>query len=256
MDPTQRFSNRVQFYAQTRPGYPPELLDFFRNELGLTLDSVIADIGSGTGILTEMFLRNTNKVYGVEPNDAMRSFAEESLSRYPNFISIQGTAEQTNLPEGQIDLIVAAQAFHWFDRPKTRVEFQRTLVPHGWVVLVWNTRKTDTTPFLRAYEDLIVRFGTDYKAINHSNITDSDLREFYQSPFQRKDFDNFQTLDFEGVKGRLLSSSYMPMQDHPNYSAMLSELERIFKRYCATGNATIEYDTEVYYGHLDPAPAT
>ena len=150
-DPTARFSNRVDDYVRYRPSYPAGVLEILRAEVGLTPASIIADVGSGTGISAELFLRNGNTVYAVEPNDAMRHAAERLLGGYHAFHSVNGRAEATTLPDASIDLSLAAQAFHWFDVPKARAEWQRILRPDGWAVLVWNTRRTDTSPFLRAF---------------------------------------------------------------------------------------------------------
>src|SRR4051812_34197437 len=146
-DSTTRFSSRVNAYMRTRPDYPAEILDTLKQDCGLTESSVIADIGSGTGILSRMFLSNGNTVYGVEPNREMREAGEKLLSpAYPQYQSIAATAETTSLPNASVDFVTAGQAFHWFDRGKCRVEFARILRPHGWVALVWNERLTDSTP--------------------------------------------------------------------------------------------------------------
>src|SRR5687768_16300575 len=152
-----RFSSRAEAYAKYRPCYPAGVVETLKSECGLTTDSVVADVGSGTGILTELLLKNGNRVFGIEPNEAMRVFAEEALKDYPQFESVDGSAEATALPDDTMDIVVAAQAFHWFDREKTKREFTRILKPNGWVALIWNERRLDTTPFLRAYENLLLQ---------------------------------------------------------------------------------------------------
>ena len=127
MNTVQRFSNRVENYVKFRPGYPPEVLQLFHDEMKLRPDSVIADIGSGTGISAKLFLENGNEVFGVEPNDAMRSAAENFLSGYSKFRSVNGTAENTTLDESSLDFVIAAQAFHWFKPEETHGEFKRIL---------------------------------------------------------------------------------------------------------------------------------
>ena len=159
----ERFSNRVENYVKYRPGYPPEMLDFFRDELNLQKSSVIADIGSGTGISARLFLENGNKVFGVEPNEPMREAAEEFLQDFPNFESINGTAENTTLADKSVDFITAAQAFHWFDKVKVPLEFRRILRDNGHIVLIWNKRAIDSNDFLRDYENFLLEFGTDYE---------------------------------------------------------------------------------------------
>ena len=162
-NPTQRFSDRVENYVRYRPSYPKEVLSILQEETEFTSASVIADVDSGTGISTKLFLENGNTVYGVEPNQKMRQAAEAFLQAYPHFRSIAGTAEATTLPDQLVDYVVAAQAFHWFNIPATRQEFARVLKPDGWVVLLWNSRRLNSTPFLQAYEALLQQYGTDYQ---------------------------------------------------------------------------------------------
>src|ERR1044072_644975 len=197
----QRFSNRVENYVKYRPGYPKEILEVFRDEMGLTQDSSVADIGSGTGISAQIFLENGNTVLGVEPNEAMRAAAEQLLRDFPKFQSIDGTAENTNLPDSSVDFVIAAQAFHWFDQRKTRAEFKRILRENGFAALIWNERQLDTNEFLRDYEELLKKYGTDYEKVRHHNIELKSLQDFFQKEFSSKTFLNIQTLDFKGLKG-------------------------------------------------------
>jgi SAM-dependent methyltransferase len=250
-DVTQRFSSRVENYIKYRPGYPNEVVETLRDECGLTPDSIIADVGSGTGILTEMFLRNGNPVYGIEPNREMREAAERLLKDHPRFRSVAARAEETTLDDASVDFVTAGQAFHWFDREKTGEEFARILRPQGWIALIWNERVTTTTPFLVAYEQLLKGYSTDYEQVDHRRIDDDVIREFFGSDqFRLKQFKNTQVFDYEGVKGRLLSSSYAPEEGHPNYEPMLAELERVFQTYQDEGKVVFEYVTQMYYGQL------
>jgi SAM-dependent methyltransferase len=166
---TTRFSDRVADYIKYRPHYPVEIIDLLAANCGLTPESVIADIGCGTGFLAELFLENGNPVIGVEPNREMREAGEAYLADYGRFTSLDGTAEATKLPGHAMDFVLAGQAFHWFDREKTRAEFQRVLKDDGFAVLVWNDRRVDATPFLRDYEELLQTYATDYNEINHKN---------------------------------------------------------------------------------------
>ncbi len=250
-DPTQRFSSRVEDYIKYRPGYPNGVIETLRDECGLAADSVVADVGSGTGILTEMFLRNGNTVYGVEPNRGMREAAERLLVAYQRFQSVAAQAEETTLPNRSADFVTAGQAFHWFDREKTREEFARILKPRGWVALIWNERVVDTTPFLVAYEQLLKNYSTDYEQVDHRRIDADVIRDFFGGDgFSLKQFKNVQVFDYEGLKGRLLSSSYAPEEGHPNYEPMLAELQRIFHVYQTEGKVVFEYVTQMYYGQL------
>lgn len=250
-DPTQRFSSRVENYIKYRPGYPTEVVETLQSECGLTPDSIIADVGSGTGILTELFLQNGNVVYGVEPNREMREAGERLLQGYSRFHSVGAKAEETTLDGASVDFIAAGQAFHWFDREKARAEFVRILKPQGWVALIWNERLTETTPFLIAFERLLKDYATDYEQVDHRRIDASVIRDFFDShEFRLKRFENVQVLDYEGLKGRLLSSSYVPDAQHPNYEPMIAELERIFQEYQNEGRVDVEYVTLMYYGQL------
>lgn len=249
-DSTRRFSDRVENYIKYRPGYPDGVLPILRAETGLTPASVVADVGSGTGISAELFLRAGNAVFGVEPNAAMRAAAEELLRGYPAFCSVDGSAEATTLDDASVGHVVAGQAFHWFDVEGARREFARILRPGGWVVLLWNSRRMDTTPFLRDYEALLQEFGTDYREVRHDNITHAALAGFFFGDFQKRTLDNEQRLDFDGIRGRLLSSSYAPAEGHPRHAPMLAELERIFAAHQRDGRVTVEYETEIYFGHV------
>ena len=198
-----------------------------------------------------MFLKNGNRVFGVEPNREMREAGERLLQQYPNFTSVDGTAEATTLPERSVDFVTAGQAFHWFNREQARKEFARILKPRGWVVLIWNERLTDTSPFLRAYEELLQKYGTDYAAVDHRNVDSGAIGKlFAPQPFTLRKFENRQIFDFEGTKGRLLSSSYAPEPGHPNYQPMINMLRAIFDQYHSDGNVTFDYVTQMYFGRL------
>jgi SAM-dependent methyltransferase len=250
-DSTKRFSSRVENYVKYRPGYPTAILGLLERECRLTKESIIADVGSGTGILTELFLKHGNRVSAIEPNQEMRAAAERALGGYPGFQSITATAEATTLPAQSVDMITSGQAFHWFDREQTRHEFVRILKPGGWVGLIWNDRKTNASPFLEAYEDLLRNYATDYAAIDHKQIDANVIRTFFNpGTCTLSVFENRQVFDFEGLKGRLLSSSYAPETGHPKNEPMLEKLARIFREHQDQGNVVFEYDTLVYYGHL------
>ena len=250
-DPTKRFSNRVENYVRYRPTYPEGVLQILRDETGLTSESIVADIGSGTGISSELFLRNGNTVFGVEPNAEMRRAAEDHLRQYANFRSVAATAEATELTAASVDYVVAGQAFHWFDREQARLEFARILRPNGWCVLIWNSRRTDSTPFLREFESLLKTFGTDYQQIQHKNIDSQTLKPLFAGgEFTARSIYNEQRFDFEGLKGRLLSSSYAPTEEHPDHLPMLQQLERSFHEFAEQNQVCFEYDTELYFGHV------
>jgi ubiquinone/menaquinone biosynthesis C-methylase UbiE len=250
-DAKQRFSDRVADYVRYRPGYPVSVLDALRKECSLRPGHTIADIGSGTGFLSELFLKNGNRVYGVEPNVEMRQAGEEYLAAYDGFSSIAGSAECTTLEDSSVDFVTAGQAFHWFEQTATRREFARILKPHGWVIVLWNERLTDTTPFLRDYEDLIRKFGTDYSRVNESYPRQEQMRDFFgHNEYRQERLPNFQVFDFEGLAGRVRSSSYMPAPGHSNFAPMMTELDRVFGAHQQDGSVRIEYLTRLYFGHL------
>lgn len=249
-DPTRRFSSRVENYVRFRPGYPEEILGLLETECGMTKSSVVADIGSGTGKLAELFLASDNRVYGVEPNSDMRAACEKLLKGFPNFTSVAARAEETSLSSGCADFVTAGQAFHWFDRDRCRKEFARILKPGGWVVLIWNDRQTATTAFLVEYEKLLKTYATDYSKVDHKQIDDEVVREFFGRSAAKKVFPSFQDFDFEGLRGRLLSSSYAPEADQRGHSEMLRDLKILFDTHQQDGRVRFIYDTVVYYGQL------
>ena len=250
MNSVERFSNRVANYVKYRPGYPAEGIEFFTERLGLTPDSFVADVGSGTGLSARLFLENGNTVYGVEPNAAMRVAAEEFLQDLPNFKSIDGTSETTTLPDASVDHVIAAQAFHWFELVETRREFKRILKPDGYVSLIWNERQTETTPFLRDYEQLLLKYGNDYKEVRHEQINSDVLSAFFLVPFEQATFANEQIFDFDGLKGRLLSASYMPSEKDEAYEPMIKELGSLFAKHAESGRIKVFYDTNIFYCQL------
>ncbi len=248
--PTARFSDRVEDYVRYRPGYPPQVLDLLRAECGLKPSHVIADIASGTGAFTRLLLENGNRVFAVEPNAEMREAGNRLLQSFNELESVAGTAEETTLPSASVDFVTAAQAAHWFNRSRARKEFVRILKPGGWCVLIWNERRTAATPFLRAYEQLLLNYGTDYKEVRHERTT-STIHEFFApSPFQERSFDLRQHFDYDGAAGRLLSSSYAPLAGHPNHEPMMQELQRIFRAHAEGEVVEFVYTTRLYYGRL------
>ena len=220
MKTVERFSNRVENYVKYRPGYPPEVLRLFQNEINLQIDSVVADIGAGTGISAKIFLENGNRIFAVEPNEAMRNAAAEFLTDYSNLMLVNGTSENTTLENDSVDFIVAAQAFHWFKQGETRKEFKRILKDEGFVALIWNERKLDATDFLREYENFLHEYATDYTEVRHENTSLEVIGEFFQADFKQKNFQMAQSFDYAGLEGRLLSSSYTPTGENPRFEPM------------------------------------
>jgi ubiquinone/menaquinone biosynthesis C-methylase UbiE len=249
-DNTQRFSSRADDYARFRPHYPQAVLNIMEIECGLTTHHKIADVGSGTGILSELFLRNKNLVYGVEPNREMRAAAETRLKTYSWFISVAGTAEATTLREHSVDWVTAGQAFHWFDRAKARTEFLRILKPRGCVLLASNNRQR-TTAFMRAYERVLQQIGSAYQDSCNRNVPPDAYADFFGAAgFKTTAIENHQDLDWEGLRGRFFSSSYTPEPENPQYEPVLAELRDVFKNHQQNGKVRMEYLTTVHYGRL------
>jgi SAM-dependent methyltransferase len=251
-DATRLFSPRVEDYIRYRPSYPPAIIDLLERECGLTREWAVADVGSGPGNLSRLFLEHGNRVLGVEPNREMREAGERLLPDHPGFVSVDGAAEATGLPDGSVDLVAAGQAFHWFDQGRARLEFRRILRPPRWVALVWNERRVGGAPFQEAYERLLVRYGTDYARARHRDAADAAALDGFFGPggYGRASFENVQMFDFEGLRGRLLSSSYAPLPGQPGHAEMLAELRKIFEEYEEDGRIAFEYDTTVYYGRV------
>lgn len=250
IDPTTRFTSRVENYVRYRPSYPAAIIPLLETECGLTTATVLADIGSGTGLLTELFLKRGNQVFGVEPNARMRAAGERLLAKYPAFVSVDATAEATTLPDESIDLIVAGQAFHWFQRDAAKVEFQRILRPGGWVILVWNGFRVEASAVVRGYHELLVKYGTDYQEVSRE-IETCDI-EYLFSPrsYRQASFSFQQVFDFAGLKGRLLSASYAPQPSDPGYENMIEDLRSLFEANEKHGTVDFDYETQVYYGQL------
>lgn len=251
MDPTLRFSNRVEDYIRFRPEYPSEVVDFLLQNGIIQIDQSLADIGSGTGKSTRIFTTKGIRSFAVEPNQAMREAAETLLGNDPKFISIDGTAEATTLSDHSIDLIVAGQAFHWFDKKASRVEFKRILKPQGQVLLMWNIRDDDHSPFMKAYNDFLHEYSTDYSSINLRKINADHYRAFFgHGDYQYHSFPNIQIFDLEGLKGRYFSCSYALSAEHESYGQAIDSLKKLFDKHEKNGQIEMAYRTELYWSAL------
>ena len=250
MKPADRFSNRVDDYVRARPGYPDGVVATLAARFGLAPRWTIADIGAGTGISAELFLRHGCTVIAVEPNHAMRAAAGGLLGKSPRFRAVDGTAEATTLDPASVDAVVAAQAFHWFDRAAFRAESRRILKPGGIVALLWNVRRADASPFGAGYEALLRAFATDYLTVRHENVSDDELAAFFGGPFERYLFDNVQILDLAGLSARLLSSTYVPAVGQKAHAPMMAALDRLFEEHERDGTVAMEYELRVYASRL------
>ena len=250
VDGTKRFSDRVEDYVKYRPSYPNEAIEYLQTR-GLDSRAVVADIGSGTGKLTRRLFPHAGLVYGVEPNDAMREKAEDLLQGVEDFVSVAGTAEATGLADASIDMVVVAQAFHWFDREAAFREFRRILTGPRMLVLIWNRRLRET-PFLASYEKLLEAHATDYREVNHQRISDDELADLFLMDYEKREFENEQRFDLESLKGRLLSSSYTPKPGEPGHADLFQGIERLFNEHQENGRVCFKYSTEVYSGRVRP----
>lgn len=243
---TSRFSNRADNYAKFRPGYPEELFSYVENELALKPEAAIVDIGSGTGLFAEPLLKNGYSVVCIEPNEDMRKAGEERLKKYASFQSIRSTAEATGLQENSVDLITVAQTFHWLDPVAARLECQRILKSDGHVILAWNT-ESQQTGFEQKYNNLRMQYRLGEPG--PVQIDPLLITEFFAPGIAAsKVFSNKQLLDFDALKGQLLSKSYIPLPGHPQYDAMITELIKLFVMYNENGLVTINYETILYWG--------
>lgn len=252
MRPTERFSSRAADYARYRPGYPPPAIALLRERCGLAPQAQVADVGSGTGLLTQSLLASGAQVFAVEPNDSMRAAAETQLAGVAGFHSIKGSAEATTLPSLSIDLWVAGQAFHWFDVAAARREALRVVRPGACGALLWNERPQDAGPFSTEYDALLRRYAPEYEQIVASRANEASMREFLGGTLELASFPNQQLFDFAGLRGRLMSSSYAPQAGQPGHEPLLDELRALFERYQRGGHITFGYQTLVYFAPLKP----
>jgi SAM-dependent methyltransferase len=250
---TERFSDRVEHYVKYRPHYSPEVVAALQSACGLATEHLVVDVGCGTGLLAKIFLDNGNRVIGVEPNANMRAAGEDYLGAFESFSMVDGTAEATGLPEASADFVIAGQAFHWFQPEATRREFARIVKLDGWAVLIWHDRDMESTPFLRAYEGFLQQYATDYNTVAHNKVANYGALErfFHPDEMHLVVQETSQEFDFEGLRGRLLSSSYAP-REGPRAEVMLGELPRLFAQHARDGRVTLEYNTNIYFGHLTP----
>jgi SAM-dependent methyltransferase len=250
--PTERFSSRVENYVRYRPGYPQAAIELLMARCGLAAAAVVADLGSGTGILSEPLLAGGARVFAVEPNDGMRAAAEARLGARAGFRSVNGTAEATTLASGSINLLVAGQAFHWFDVLRARREALRIVKDGAWGALLWNEHPPEGSAFLADYQALLLRHAAEYARIAASHADEASMREFFGGTMELATFPNKQTFDFEGLHGRLMSSSYAPEPGHPQYEPMIEGLRAVFRRHERNGEIVFPYRTLVYFAQLRP----
>jgi SAM-dependent methyltransferase len=249
MDATARFSNRVAEYVKFRPAYPEAVFDALVARLGAELPRVAADVGSGTGIFSRGLLARGFEVHAVEPNREMREQAERVLAADPRFHSHGGRAEATGLPEQSVALLVAAQAFHWFDAGQCRSEWRRVLTPGGIVGLVWNQRRLGS-PFMDAYEAVMQRLE-EYGRVSRWQRDEATIVDLFGAGrFETLEFANQQRFDGQGLRGRVLSSSYVPQAGQPGHEELMLELQRCFDAHARSGSVQFDYVTRLHIGRV------
>ena len=250
-DSTERFTDRAGDYAAARPGYPAAIAATLIDALQLPPGALLADIGSGTGLSCEPFLRAGLAVIGVEPNDAMRAEGDRQLAGFARFRSVAGTAEATTLPDASVDLVIAAQAFHWFDIGAARAEALRILKAPPRAALLWNDRVSTGSAFAEGYEQLLLDFGIDYAKIRHRHAHEESVAAFFgDREFRVASFPNPTVLDWPTLVARLNSASYVPKPEQPNHAPMLERLRQLFDAAQAGGRVTMDYVTRVFHGAL------
>ncbi len=246
MKNTERFSDRVANYVKYRPSYPAELVQTLTQQCNLNADTVIADIGSGTGKLTELLLEQDYAVFGVEPNQAMREAAETQFADNEKFVSVDGQSETTSLEGKSVDLIVAAQAFHWFEPVATKNEFKRILKTGGYIALVWNQRDI-ASPFQHAYDQMLAQHCKEYKDVNHRNIKDSEFEAFFSpNAFEIFNYPYIQKFDKASFLGRMYSSSYTPNPETDEAKPLNEAAEQLFNEHQSNGVIEFAYETNLY----------
>ncbi len=244
-----RFSGKADVYARFRPGYPAELLRRLERERGFSPEAVVADVGSGTGKLTEVFLANGNRVFAVEPNSDMRAAAEGALSSDPRFSSIDGTAEATGLGPASVDVITAGQAFHWFDPERAGAEFRRILRPGGFVALIWNDHDTASSLFLREYDAFLQEHSRNgVRELGQRRPEAEVIRDFLPVDYRVTEVPNSQEFDLEGLWGRYRSASYSLTDDDPRQAAARERLGEIFRRHQVDGRVVFPLRTVMHHG--------
>ena len=245
------FSSKVNDYLASRPDYPPALFSTFVAEGVLQNLATIADIGSGTGLLTASLLVRGHQVFAVEPNAEMRFAADTLLNKHGQlYQSIDGTAENLPLPDASVDLITAAQAFHWFEIKAARHEFMRVLKPQGQVALIWNDRVLNH-PLHLALNELLKKFGGAKLQALSAHEDRSQVPVFFaSSPTKTWTFPHQQWLSEEGLQSLVFSRSYMPERHSDAGEEIKKTIKDITLKFAISGKVAVPYQTTAIIGAL------
>jgi SAM-dependent methyltransferase len=250
-DPTQRFGTRAQSYARARPGYPQSLVRDLARELALAPAATVVDVGCGTGLSSLPFLREGFRVIGIEPNAPMRAHAQELAHSHANFEVREGRAEGTGLAGASADLLIAAQAFHWFEIAPARAEALRILKPPTRAALIWNDRRKEGSDFARGYEALLCRYCADYVELRHQHEREDRVAQFFgHASWRRLTLEHATPLDFATLVERLDSASYVPARDDPKHPRLIEELRTLFETCSSGGVVAMQFETRILYGEI------
>ncbi|WP_449536373.1 class I SAM-dependent methyltransferase [Ferdinandcohnia sp. Marseille-Q9671] len=249
MASTDKFTDKAEIYAKYRPSYPNEYIEYVISEANLTKESMIADIGSGTGILSKQLLEKGYTVIGVEPNDDMRTVAEQTLMPGSRYISVKAAAESTTLEDNSIDLVTVGQAFHWFHMKKFKLECQRILKQDAKVSLVWNSR--DSSSDINKESAVVCQqYCPNFKGFS-GGMEEKPIpfHEFFkEGKYDVTFFRNDLEFDVDGFLGRYLSASYSPKENDKEYDSFIAALTDLFDKYSNNGMITIPNITRSYLG--------
>lgn len=241
VDSVTRFDDRAADYVRYRPTYPPAAIDAILEALGPASSLIAADIGAGTGISARLLGDRGARVIAIEPGADMRGAA----APHAKVVWLAARAEATALASGAVDLIVCAQAFHWFQSDETIAELARILRPGGRVVLMWN-RRSRIDPLTVGYRQAILDVGGDTGVESMRFDPAIVSRTGLFSPVERIAVPNLQRLDLDGLVGRARSASYVPKSGEAG--ERLRELLRVLhdRHADADGFVTLVHETEVY----------
>lgn len=249
--PTERFSSRVEAYRRFRSRYPRDITAVLEERCGLTHESVVADVGAGTGMLAEVFLENGNRVFAVEPNADMRAVCEELEERYPQLTCIDGTAEETRLADHSVDFVGVGRALHWFDQAKCRPEFVRILRAGGWVVLASHGPHTRTEPSIKEFQKILREHGTDYGPLRRRYDIEAAAKQFFgDNEIHEAQFPDTEEMTYDQLEGYALSLSVIPQPGHPGFPAMQRALQEYFARHESGGKVQMPMTCKLHFGHL------
>jgi SAM-dependent methyltransferase len=243
----KRFDGLAAAYSAYRPTYPPALVDFVAQQLGVSSPARIIDVGSGTGISAELFLKAGYAVTCVEPGADMFARATANLAHYPLAQFVQSRAESTGLPAADADLVLAGHSFHWFDVAACRREFARILKPAGWVALLWNSRD-ESDGFTREYYERIEPFASAHPHLDPAS-NEARARSFFGNDYRVRRFPNPARWSLNELLGFVFSASYLPKRETAEAAPLIAEVEQLFARCATDGKISFAIVAEVYYGH-------